>query len=45
MSNLEKLKQRSNKKLTLEFELLKGSYATMFLREILKPKNPSNQGF
>jgi len=34
-----------NTDINLSFSLEKGSYATMFLREILKPKNPSNQGF
>jgi len=30
---------------TLEFTLLRGSYATVLLREILKPKNPITAGF
>jgi tRNA pseudouridine13 synthase len=29
----------------LEFMLLRGSYATVLLREIMKPKNPINAGF
>ena len=30
---------------TLEFTLLRGSYATVLLREIMKPKNPITAGF
>jgi tRNA pseudouridine13 synthase len=30
---------------TLEFMLLRGSYATVLLREIMKPKNPIKAGF
>ena len=30
---------------TLEFTLLRGSYATVLLREIMKPKNPVTAGF
>jgi len=30
---------------TLEFMLPRGSYATVFLREVMKPKNPINAGF
>ena len=30
---------------TLEFMLLRGSYATVLLREIMKPKNPITAGF
>jgi tRNA pseudouridine13 synthase len=29
----------------LEFMLLRGSYATVLLREIMKPKNPISAGF
>jgi tRNA pseudouridine13 synthase len=29
----------------LSFTLLRGSYATVFLREIMKPKNPITAGF
>lgn len=42
-----KIKYRyiNNKKLRLIFELDKGTYATIILREIIKPLNPRNQGF
>ena len=32
-------------KVTLSFKLVKGSYATTLLREIMKPKNPLESGF
>ena len=35
----------NNSKLTLFFKLDMGSYATVFLRELIKPFSPSNQGF
>jgi tRNA pseudouridine13 synthase len=39
---VDKLKKRQAK---LEFTLLKGSYATVLLREAMKPKNPIPAGF
>ncbi len=33
------------KKLTLRFFLMKGSYATVFLRELIKPEDPAILGF
>ena len=33
------------RQVTLEFTLLRGSYATVLLREIMKPKNPVTAGF
>ena len=35
----------NKQKIELEFELLKGSYATMLLRELMKPKDPLVAGF
>lgn len=36
---------RSEKQMNLSFMLHRGSYATLLLREILKPSNPINAGF
>lgn len=35
----------SRNNLTLSFSLLKGSYATILLRELIKPSDPINSGF
>jgi len=35
----------SAREVELSFMLLRGSYATMFLREIMKPEDPVSSGF
>jgi len=48
-NSFQSVASRENKSNTLEvessFTLLRGSYATMFLREIMKPEDPISSGF